>query len=286
MAKQQFEYIRLVGSERRVGPTLESVSRHWQNEKETFLFVSPHDDDAIIGGGLLMLSALQEKVPVHVAVVTDGSQGYCSQKEESTISEVRKKETFASCKQLGIKQKNIHWLGFPDCNLASYQGRRKAQPGESEASQGYVGLQNSFTELLRKVKPTQVFLPTSSDLHPDHRLVHAEMLISCFHASGAIWPELGQPIESIPHIHEMAVYCNFPSPPQLRIKATMAALKTKLDAILEFKSQKQIKALVKLVRQAGPLEYIRSVPFHLYNPHVYRDMFEELPEYGYERMHR
>ena len=286
MTRQGFEYIRLVGSERRVGPTLESVSRHWQKEKEAFLFISPHDDDAVIGGGLLMLSALKNKVPVYIAIVTDGSQGYCSKQEESTISEIRKKEAFASCKKLGIKRKNVHWLGFPDCNLSAYQGRRKAQPGDAVTTQGYTGLQNSFTELLRKVRPTQVFLPTSSDLHPDHRLVHAEMLISCFHASGAIWPELGKPIGSIPHIHEIAVYCNFPAHPQLRLKAPMEALKIKLDSILEFQSQKQIKSLVRLVRQAGPVEYIRSVPFHLYNPHVYRDMFEELPEYGYDRMHR
>jgi len=55
---------------------------------------------------------------------------------------------------------------------------------------------------------------------------------------------------------------------------------------LEFQSQRQIKSLVQLVGQAGPVEYIRSVPFHLYNPHVYRDMFEVLPEYNYDQMHR
>lgn len=286
MAREQFEFIRLVGNERRIGPTLSSVSRHWQKEKETFLFVSPHDDDVIIGGGLLILSAMKEKVPVHVAVVTDGSQGYCSSKEEDTISEIRRKETFASCKHLGLKRSNVHWLGFPDCQLSQYQGRRKARQDDAAVSQGNTGLQNSFTELLRKVKPTQVFLPTSSDLHPDHRLVHAEMLISCFHASGAIWPELGKPLAKIPHIHELAVYCNFPSPPQLRLKAPMAALQKKIEAILKFQSQRQIKSLVQLVRQAGPIEYIRSAPFHLYNPHTYRDMFEVLPEYGYEQMHR
>ena len=66
----------------------------------------------------------------------------------------------------------------------------------------------------------------------------------------------------------------------------MSALRKKLDAILEFQSQRQIKSLVQLVGQAGPVEYIRSVPFHLYNPHVYRDMFEVLPEYNYDQMHR
>ncbi|MCK5113384.1 MAG: PIG-L family deacetylase [Phycisphaerae bacterium] len=283
--RNQYEFVRLVGNERRVGSTLKSVSRHWQKNPR-FLFVSPHDDDAIIGGGLTMLSLLKDKIPVHVAVVTDGAQGYCSMAEQDTISDVREKETFTSLKRLGVPQKNVHWMGFPDCQLGQYQGRRKATPTDNVNVKGYTGLQNSFTQLLRKVRPTQIFLPTSSDLHPDHRIVHAEMLISCFHAAGAIWPELGKPLSAVPYIHEMAVYCNFPTTPKLRIKAPMNALKKKIDAIAEFRSQKQIKSLIELIRRAGPVEYLRPVPFSLYNPHLYRDMFEELPHYGYDQMHR
>lgn len=289
MAKKRnaFEFVRLVENERRVGPSLASVSRHWKGEEECFLFVSPHDDDVVLGGGLMIQSALREDVPVHVAVVTDGSMGYCSRAEEDTISEVREKETYAAYRRLGVKKDNIHWLGFPDCQLHGYQGRRKAREGEDALSvEGYTGIQNAFTALLRKVRPNQVFLPTSSDLHPDHRIVHSELMISCFHAAGAIWPELGKRIERIPYIHEIAVYCNFPTSPKLRIRAPQWALKRKLDAIGKFESQRQIKSIIKLVAQAGPVEYLRPVPFHLYNPHVYRDMFEEPPQYGYEQMHR
>ncbi|NLE28471.1 MAG: hypothetical protein GX629_02230, partial [Phycisphaerae bacterium] len=75
--KEEFEFIRLVGNERRVGPTLASVSRHWQGEKECFAFFSPHDDDVVLGGGLMMQLAKRENVPVHIVIVTDGSMGYC-----------------------------------------------------------------------------------------------------------------------------------------------------------------------------------------------------------------
>ena len=34
--------------ERRTGPTLASVSRHWRQQEESFLFISPHDDDVVI----------------------------------------------------------------------------------------------------------------------------------------------------------------------------------------------------------------------------------------------
>jgi len=277
MAKQQFEFVRLLDNERRVGPTLASVSRHWQQAQECFLFVSPHDDDVVIGGGLMILSALKEKVPVHVAVVTDGAMGYCSAAEKDNISEIRRRESFAAFRKLGVPKSNIHWLGFPDCQLTLFQGRRPATSGEAGAVMGFTGLQNSFTELLRRVKPNQVFLPTNADLHPDHQIVHRELLISCFHAAGDIWPELGEPIKRTPYLHELAIYCNFPSPPKLRIKAPEAAMKKKLDAVLEFKSQKQIQSLVDSLAKAGPWEYLRPVEFSFYNPIVYKNRFDEPP---------
>jgi LmbE family N-acetylglucosaminyl deacetylase len=277
MAKQRFEFVRLVGNERRVGPSLASVSRTWRQEAESFLFISPHDDDVMIGGGMMILSSLKAKVPVHVAIVTDGAMGYCTEKERETIAEIRRAETYEAYRTLGLPAKSVYWLGFPDCQLAQYQGRRPARPGEAGQVAGFTGLQNALTALLRKVRPNQVFLPTLTDIHPDHRIVHSETLISCFHASGAIWPELGEPISAPPYIHELAVYCNFPSPPKLRIQGPREALLKKLEAISKFKSQKQIKAVVEIVRRGGPMEYLRPVDFALYNSSVYRDMFDEPP---------
>jgi len=276
MAKQ-FEFVRLVGAERRVGPTLASVSRHWRQKEECFLFISPHDDDVVIGGGLTILSALKEKVPVHAAIVTDGSQGYCSMEEKPNISEIRKREAFAAFRTLGVPRKNVAWLGFPDNQLYRFQGRRPATEDDPVQSHGYTGLQHVFTELLRRVRPNQVFVPTAADLHPDHVLIHQELLISCFHAAGEIWPELGEPLERLPYIHELAVYCNFPSAPMLRIHAPTWAMQRKLRAIAQFKSQKMISRLLEIVERGGPWEYLRSLDFSLYNPGVYRDMFDEPP---------
>jgi len=231
MAKSQFEFIRLVESERRVGPTLASVSRHWREAEQCFLFLSPHDDDVVIGGGLMILAALDEGVPVHVAIVTDGAMGYCSMAEKGRISDIRKKESFDAYTLLGVPKAHIHWLGYPHCQLTRYQGRVPAAPGDPAASHGFTGLQSTLTELLRTVRPTQVFLPTSADLHSDHRIVHSELVISCFHAAGAIWPEMGEPLEGPPYLHEMAVYCNFPTPPRLQLRAPVAAFRKKLAAI-------------------------------------------------------
>ena len=124
--KKAFELVRLVGEERREGNTLADVSRHWQQGKECFLFVSPHDDDAVLGGGIMMQLAHAEKVPVHVLIVTNGAMGYCSNEEKETIADIRRTETYRCYTQMGIPEENIHWLGFPDCSLALFQGRKRA----------------------------------------------------------------------------------------------------------------------------------------------------------------
>ncbi|MFA6175702.1 MAG: PIG-L family deacetylase [Phycisphaerae bacterium] len=283
MTANQIEFVRLVGNERRAGSTLQSVSRHWQSGKECFLFISPHDDDVVLGGGLFMQLAKLENVPVHILIVTDGTMGYCSKEEKDTISDIRRKETFACYQSLGIPKENIVWLGFPDCRLNSYRGRRPAEPSDKAQIEGFTGLQNSFTYYLRKIRPTQCFLPTSSDLHPDHVIVHSELLISLFHGAGTIWPELGMPLEKPPYVHELGVYCDFPEPPSLRIRTPQEFLDKKLKAIAAFESQKQIGSLIDIVRKSGPEEYLRELHFKLYQPTAYRDRFEKKDSIPYLR---
>jgi LmbE family N-acetylglucosaminyl deacetylase len=271
----KFEFIRLVGNERRVGSNLADVSRHWQGKKERFLMISPHDDDAVLGAGLLIQLAKRENVPVHILVVTDGSMGYCSIEEKDSIADIRRDEAFECYQKLGVPKKNIVWLGFTDCRLNDYRGRRPIETKEPTTISGFTGLQNSFTHYLRKIKPTQCFLPTSNDLHPDHRIIYDEFLISLFHAAGNIWPELSKPLSRVPYVNTYAVYCDFPAPPTLRMHTPESYLENKLKAISAFRSQKQISSLIENVRHCGPEEYIRAIDFKLYHPANYRNQFEE-----------
>ncbi|TKJ35393.1 MAG: GlcNAc-PI de-N-acetylase [Planctomycetes bacterium B3_Pla] len=273
--QEEFEFVRLVGNERRAGSKLADVSRHWQDAEERFLMISPHDDDAVLGAGLLIQLAKRENVPVHIMIVTDGSMGYCSIDEKDSIAEIRRNETFECYQSLGVPKENIVWLGFADCQLSNHRGRSAAKPDDPEAIEGFTGLQNAFTYHLRKIKPTQCFLPTSNDLHPDHRIIYDEFLISLFHAAGNIWPELGKPLEKVPYVHTFAVYCDFAAPPTLRMRTPISYLENKLDAIAAFRSQKQISSLIENVRHCGPEEYTRAIDFRLYRPASYRDRFEE-----------
>jgi LmbE family N-acetylglucosaminyl deacetylase len=237
--------------------------------------ISPHDDDAVLGAGLLIQLAKREKVPVHILIVTDGSMGYCSLDEKDSIAEIRRNESFECYQSLGVPKKNIIWLGFPDCQLSNHRGRRPAVGDDPVAISGFTGMQNAFTYHLRKIKPSQCFLPTWNDLHPDHRIIYEEFLISMFHAAGNIWPELGEPLEKVPYVNTYAVYCDFAEPPTLRMRTPISYLEKKLEAIGAFRSQKQISSLIDNVRHCGPEEYIRAIDFKLYHPASYRNLFEE-----------
>lgn len=238
---------------------------------QVWLFVSPHDDDLAIGAGLLMQAAVRNGVDVQCLIVTDGCLGYCCEEQKAGIVEIRRHETIRSFEMLGIPEKKVTFLDFPDGGLTKFIGRRVAEVGEPTIA-GHTGLQNSFTHYLRELRPVHVFVPTKTDLHPDHQITHNELMISLFHASGRIWPELGDPLP-VPQVHELAIYCDFPTEPQLEIVADQTAFETKLASIAAYESQLQIAELVESQRRSGPYEYIRDVHFRLYSPDRYRSLF-------------
>lgn len=239
---------------------------------QTWLFVSPHDDDLCVGAGMLIQAAVRERVDVHVLVVTDGCMGYCRQSDQQGIVDIRHHETLDSFSILGVQEDRVTYIGYPDGGLVPYIGRRKARVGEPGIA-GCVGLQNAFTFHLRQVRPSRVFVPTHTDLHPDHQITHSELMISLFHASGAIWPELGPPLVQVPKLGELAVYCDFAGQPNLEIVGDEEVFRIKLAAIEAYRSQVQIAALVDQLRKAGPYEYVRDFEFRLFSPDHYKGLF-------------
>ena len=244
----------------------------WQGPVESWLFVSPHDDDVVLGGGLTLQVGRAEGAQVNAAVVTDGRMGYCRIEQRESIAAIRAEEARKSFAILGLPPRQLSFLGYPDGQLSACRGAFFAN-GDAAQGGDPLGMQIGFVRLLRRVRPTRVFLPTSSDLHPDHRIVHEELMISLFHAQGSIWPQLGEPLAAVPRVYEMAVYCDFPEPPQIRLDVPESMFETKLRAILAFGSQEQIGALVEIQRANGPLEYLRELTFRFYAPQQYNDLF-------------
>jgi LmbE family N-acetylglucosaminyl deacetylase len=266
-------YLRRSGDEVLTTLNIAELLPDWKGTEERWLFVAPHDDDIVCGAGLTLQAGLAEGARVHALVVTDGRMGYCRPEHQHTIANIRMAEAKRSFEILGLSAGGLRQLSFPDGNLETHRGRCFNVNGCATAIEGAMGLQNSFTHALRQIRPNRIFLATSSDLHPDHRVVHEEMLISLFHAQGKIWPELGEPIAEVPQVYEYAVYCDFPSPPQIRIETPPAMLEVKLDAIRAYASQEQIETVVQVHRDMGPIEYIRELHFHFYSPQQYHQLF-------------
>ena len=268
-----FRFTRLGEGEKVCHDKLASAIGMSGDQRETWLFVSPHDDDVPLGAGLWMQAAAEAGVDVRVLIVTDGSMGYCTLEQRDSISEIRRTETYQSYELLGVTRDRIAYVGYPDGGLYTWCGRRKAKPGEAHI-EGYVGLSNAFTYHLRQVRPHRVFVPTIADLHPDHQITNSELMICLFHAAGTIWPELGSPLTIVPKAYELAVYCDFPQAPQLEIRADEQHFEKKLQSIAAYHSQTQIAKLVEIIRSAGPFEYLRELNFRFYSPANYRSMFE------------
>lgn len=271
--KNTFHFTRLVGDVKERSDSLDQLIKTPTGvASETWLFVGAHDDDVCIGAGFALMAAVQAGVDVRVIIVTDGRMGYCTPEQEPNIVEIRHRETLNSFAILGLPAEKITFLGYPDNDLAVRQGRRRAQPDEIQVG-GYTGLQNDFTWHLRQMRPHRVFVPAESDTHPDHKIAYTELMISIFHATGAIWPELGEPLAATPVIYEAAIYENFRTPPNLEIRADADAFQRRLQSVLAYESQGQIAGVIDEIKALGPYEYLYEHPFPHYTPTQYRHRF-------------
>jgi LmbE family N-acetylglucosaminyl deacetylase len=234
--------------------------------KGPWLVVVPHDDDAVLGMGLGILCARAAGVEVHIAVVSDGRMGFSRKEDRAGIVQRRRREMEESSRMIGVTPDRLHWLGFPDSGLPAHQGC------QTRADGSITGIAWEITRVMRAVRPTLVFSPTPADLHPDHRIVASEVAISVFHAAGAIWLELGEPIP-VPRRFDFAVYCPFPTAPTVEVRAEKAAFATKLESIGCFASQPQISALVERVTAAPPVEYFLEDSWRPYDASMYRKLF-------------
>ncbi|GHT23812.1 hypothetical protein FACS189419_08250 [Planctomycetales bacterium] len=251
------------------------VFRDWKKEEECWLFVSPHDDDIVIGAGLHFIAGIESGVKTHAIVSTIGA-GYCKLEHKDTIAQIRRKECRKSFEMLGLQPENLHFLDYWSNDIIKNIGRRFTDDPESTtAIAGANGFQNSFTWLLRRIRPTRVFLPSQTDIHPAHKAVHSEFIISVFHAIGKIWPELGEPITQFPVLYEYATYNDYIEPPNHRIRTSPDLLEKKLAGIATYESQEQIDLLVVNIREQGPREYIREMKFKIYDPSQYDALFDE-----------
>ena len=123
------------------------------------LAVFAHPDDERVVGPLLSKLAREGRV-THLVIATDGSKGvrdFAKIPAGAALAAARTKEANCAATRLGVRQ--LHLLGLPDGDLASFDALGK--------------LRTRLAAIIDSVKPAAIltFGPEGGTGHPDHRLV-------------------------------------------------------------------------------------------------------------------
>jgi LmbE family N-acetylglucosaminyl deacetylase len=121
------------------------------------LFFNPHNDDTIISLGGTLIGLIEKGWEIGYIYMTDGRHGSNIMTPEKTF-EVRSKEAKSERKFLGIRK---FWdMGIEDGTLSKISQDKKEK------------VMLKISKVLDDYKPEVVFIPTRSEMHPDHRATH------------------------------------------------------------------------------------------------------------------
>jgi LmbE family N-acetylglucosaminyl deacetylase len=121
---------------------------------ETVLFLGPHPDDAEFSSGGTISKMLENGLDIHYAVFSMCEKSIPKNFAPGSIKE----ELFEATSFLGIKRENLH--------LFDYEVRVFPQYRQE--------ILEDLIKLRAKLKPDLVFVPSSTDIHQDHKTIYEE----------------------------------------------------------------------------------------------------------------
>lgn len=169
------------------------------------LIIAPHSDDEAIGCTALMLRALEKKERITIVVVTagDGFPKAAAAAARKSIADLkpadfdalgamRQRHTLEAMLSLGVKQRDILFLGYPDGGLRAMYEAADATPYKQpyttrsatyglvrpdyhraahDASAPYTkaAVVADLAEIIRARAPKAIFTTLDIDTHADHR---------------------------------------------------------------------------------------------------------------------
>lgn len=137
---------------------LRLASVPYESRNGTTLIFAPHQDDESLGCGALVARKRNAGLPVHVVFITDGSASHPNHPTLTPrqIADIRAAEARAALRQLGVESNAIHFLQAQDGGLP------QLAPG---VRQDLIG---RIEQLLREIRPDEIFLPCSPDGSSEH----------------------------------------------------------------------------------------------------------------------
>lgn len=130
------------------------------------LVLAPHPDDETLGCGAVIARKRESGASVQVVVAADGRYGNPSRKiPPRELAEIRRKEVIDACAVLGVPSSQVIQLGYEDGALERVEDE----------------LTNQVTWLLERHQPTEVYVTSPSDPHPDHAALGRAVLRAVGH---------------------------------------------------------------------------------------------------------
>ncbi|NPD83640.1 glycosyltransferase [Lentimicrobium sp. L6] len=150
------------------------TTNDWQ--KGNVLVFAPHPDDEVFGCGGAILKHLAQGDQVEVIIITDGASPVIESQKSSLYKSIRQQESINAACVLGYGEPIF--LDYPD--------------------RGFLFNESSILHILQLLEthhPAIIYLPSSSEIHPDHISVFQVLVESvkrCSHQIELYFYEIGQ----------------------------------------------------------------------------------------------
>jgi LmbE family N-acetylglucosaminyl deacetylase len=151
---------------------------------EAVAFLSPHDDDAVLGAGHLVRAVIKSGGHPHILIFCQGDAGYSTPAEKRAIVRTRRGEALAAYGVLGVDAKAIHFFNIPDLSLMGHVDRKPPAGA---------GVLDRFIRLLRARRISRAVFSSPHLENWDHTAVFNLGVYGAPQAGDPILADLGDP---------------------------------------------------------------------------------------------
>ncbi len=236
------------------------------------LVIAPHPDDETLGAGGVIQSVLEAGGDVKVVYLTHGDYNeiaslffqkkpLLSKNDFIKSGQIRSKEAMNAMRTLGLGQKNLVFLGYPDFGTLSiwrkhwgeakpyrsFMTRINKVPYKEDFSFGrpYRGenIVNDIEKILLLYRPTHIFVTAPFDLNTDHKAAYLYLQVALLNLQNKI--DSPKVFAYLIHAHR------WPIPRKFKPEEILTPpLRIQDDENLKWKSLKLKPEQVELKRQA------------------------------------
>jgi LmbE family N-acetylglucosaminyl deacetylase len=152
---------------------------------EAVAFLSPHDDDAVLGAGYLIRAVKKAGGLPFILIFCRGDAGYSSAREKKSIVARRRREAYAAYDALGVPPEDVIRFERPDLSLMGHVDRIRPD--------GRKGVVDKLIGLLRARRAARVVFTSPHFENWDHTAVFCLGMYAAPQAGDPILADLGPP---------------------------------------------------------------------------------------------